>query len=184
MQPTEDQWQFCDRFLELRSNWMTLLGEHLQDHQGQQIEYWRIERADSAIVLPLQGQHILLLPPAYRPGISQATCDFPGGRVPEGRTPAEAAPLILQRELGLNPEARIQISPINATGWFINSSFSNQKLYGFVADLGPEVVVQRDRIGSTTPATPEGVQALLSTLTCLQCRTLLLEWWLPRQPTK
>lgn len=60
-------WQVQDRFLELHSRWMTLLGEHWLDAQGQRLEYWRIEKADSVIVLPIQQDHLgqshILLPP-------------------------------------------------------------------------------------------------------------------------
>ena len=37
---------------------MTLIGEHWQDTQGQQLKYWRIEKADFVIVLPIQHDHL------------------------------------------------------------------------------------------------------------------------------
>jgi hypothetical protein len=83
----ENSWQVCDRFLALHSRWMTLIGEHLQAPWGQILEHWRIEKADSVIVLPIQGDSILLPSPNYRPGIGQTTLDFPGGRVTEGQNP-------------------------------------------------------------------------------------------------
>jgi len=52
--PAHQPWQVHDCFLKLRSRWMTLIGEHLQDHQGKILEYWRIEKADSVIALPIQ----------------------------------------------------------------------------------------------------------------------------------
>lgn len=42
----EQAWTMQDCFLELHSHWLTLMGEHLQDHQGNVLEYWRIEKAD------------------------------------------------------------------------------------------------------------------------------------------
>jgi hypothetical protein len=47
-------WQVQDRFLELHSRWMTLIGEHWQDAQGQRLEYWRIEKADSVMSYPFR----------------------------------------------------------------------------------------------------------------------------------
>jgi len=76
----EHPWQVRDRFLELHSRWMTLIGEHLQNQRGEILEYWRIEKVDSVIVLPIQGDLILLPSPSYRPGIGQMSLDFPGGR--------------------------------------------------------------------------------------------------------
>jgi hypothetical protein len=51
---SDQPWRIQDRFLELHSRWMTLIGEHLQDHRGEILKYWRIEKADSVIVLPIQ----------------------------------------------------------------------------------------------------------------------------------
>jgi hypothetical protein len=35
--PSAKNWQLRDRFLEVRSRWMTLIGEHLQTPQGQEL---------------------------------------------------------------------------------------------------------------------------------------------------
>ncbi len=174
-------WQLCDRFLELHSPWLTVVGEHLQDHQGRQLQYWRVEKADSVIILPLQAQHLLLPDPTYRPGVGAATLDFPGGRVPADGSPLTTAPVILQRELGLPEGAIDTLTPINSQGWAVNSSFSNQKLYGFIASLTPNPSLLANSQLSCYPTTSKGIQDLLQVLTCLQCRALLLEWWLQVQ---
>lgn len=166
------------QFVELRSPWVTLIGEHLQDNQGQTLEYWRVEKADSVIIVPIHNQQFLLPPPTYRPGIGVETWDFPGGRVPEDQTPEAVVPHILERELGLQRDAVTRLTPLNSTGWVVNSSFSNQCLYGFVANLHPATTLSPDFIGNTFPTTQRGIQQLLNTLICLQCRTVLLEWWL------
>lgn len=173
-------WQVRDRFLELHSRWMTLIGEHLQDQQGEVLEYWRIEKADSVIVLPIQEDQFLLPPPSYRPGVGQVTLDFPGGRVTEGQKPEEVAIAVLERELRIEVDSVTQLLPLNQKGWAVNSSFSNQSLYGFVAHLNNvEITKQYFEHGFMIyPATPLGVQDLLQNLTCLQCRSILLEWWL------
>lgn len=167
-------WKVHDRFLELQSCWMTLIGEHLQDDQGQRLEYWRIEKADSVIVLPIQRDRLLFPSPSYRPGIGQVTLDFPGGRVPEGQTPEQAAIATLQRELGIELAAITQLTPLNRQGWAVNSSFSNQNLYGFVAQIRDDLDLPR--VASTYPVSSTGVQHLLQELSCLQCRAVLLEW--------
>jgi hypothetical protein len=128
-------WPVNDRFLELRSHWMTLIGEHLQDDRGQLLEYWRVEKADSVIVLPIQNSMIRLPAPSYRPGLGQTTLDFPGGRISEGQDHHEAALMTLKRELGIEATAVTRLTPLNSEGWAVNSSFSNQKLYGFIADI-------------------------------------------------
>ncbi len=174
---SEQSWQTRDRFLELHSRWMTLLGEHLQDDRGEILEYWRIEKADSVVILPIQGKLILLPSPSFRPGIGKVTLDFPGGRVAEGQTPKQAAIATLQRELDIEATSITQLVPLNVQGWAVNSSFSNQKLYGFVAHINPKKPIP-EAVAVTYPATSVGVQDLLHNLICLQCRAVLLEWWL------
>lgn len=185
---SEQSWQVQDRFLELRSRWMTLIGEHLQDHQGNLLEYWRIEKADSVIVLPIQGvdvslsnQNSFLLPvPSYRPGVGQATLDFPGGRLLEGQSPEQSAIAILKRELDIAANNIIQLYPLNSQAWMVNSSFSNQKLHAFMAHIDNAQQVS-ERVVISYPVDRSGIQNLLQELTCLQCRAVLLEWWLNTQ---
>ncbi len=172
-------WQVQDRFLELHSRWLTLIGEHLRDGEGNLLEYWRVEKADSVIVLPIQDDSLIVLPPTYRPGLGKATIDFPGGRLLHGHQTETVATNILCRELGIASESIKELIPINLQGWAINSSFSNQKLYGFVANIDSGTVVDSNS-ARTYGMTPEGVQMLLQELTCLQCRAVLLEWWLNR----
>lgn len=176
MGSTYPDWQFGDRFLEMRNRWFTLLGEHWQDHQGTPLEYWRVERAHSLVIIPIQAGQFLLPPAQFRPGVKHATLDFPGGRLLEGIPAEEESVRILGRELGVGEGAIAQLTPINPAGWIVNSSFSNQQLYGFVAHLSSSPIP--DHIGSTYAVTPQGIQALLSDLRCLQCRALLLEWWM------
>jgi hypothetical protein len=82
----------------------------------------------------------------------------------------------LQRELDLPETAIARLLPLNHQGWAINSSFSNQRLYGFVADLKPEALVPKARVSATYPADATGIQPLLEVLQCLQCRLVLREW--------
>ena len=65
---------------------------------------------------------------------------------------------------------------LNSNGWAINSSFSNQKLYGFVVEIFPEISVSPEKIGAIYPTTAAGISQLLHDFTCLQCRAVLLEW--------
>lgn len=169
-------WKTLDRIVAINSHWVTLIAEHLEDSEGKVIEYWRVERSDSVVILTIQKDQLLFPVPMYRPGIAETTLDFPGGRVAAGETPAAAVPAILKKELGVAESAIARIEPLNAIGWAINSSFSNQKLYGFVAELHPEATVSPELIGAAYSVKPAGIRDLLKNLTCIQCRALLLEW--------
>lgn len=168
-------WTVQATLLRISNPWLTLIGERLQTPDHQQLDYWRLERADSAIVLPLWRGQMLLPPPVYRPGVAAATLDFPGGRVGADQTPMAAARQILQRELGVEAVAIANLTPLNTEGWPINSSLSNQRLFGFLAQL------QDDRDMAFAPAvrqvpwTSAGIQELRQELTCLQCRAVLME---------
>lgn len=71
----------------------------------------------------------------------------------------------------------MQLSPLNPEGWAINSSFSNQTLYGFVAHIS-NIKQLSELVSAVYPVDSLGIQELLQKLTCLQCRSVLLEWWL------
>lgn len=167
-------WQVRDLMVDLKTRWFSLVGEHLETEQGELLEYWRIERADSVVVLPLLAGELVLPEPMYRPGVGRATLDFPGGRIGQGEPPQAAAVRVLQRELGITAAAIARLTPLNQVGWSVNSSFSNQLLYGMVAELHPDTVPQASC--RRFPAQGAGIQALSEDLDCLQCRAVLREW--------
>lgn len=165
-----------DRFVEIRSPWLTLIGEHIEGDRGQVLDYWRVEKADSAVIVTIQGDRLLFPQPVYRPGTAATTLDFPGGRIPPAETPLTIAPAILQRELGIPSTAIHHLEQLNETGWAINSSFSNQKLYGLVTIIDPGFAIPTELIGKTYTLTKTSLQTLKKDLTCLQCRAVFLEW--------
>ncbi len=169
-------WRTLSQFVQIRSPWLTLIGEKLEDENHRVLDYWRIEKADSVIIITLQNNQFLLPKPMYRPGLGQTTLDFPGGRVTEGKTPVESVSAIITKELGVRAKAITSLTQINPQGWAVNSSFSNQKLYGFVAEINPQYSLDTKHLGSTYPNTSEGINSLLQDLTCLQCRGIFLDW--------
>jgi hypothetical protein len=171
-------WESISGIVELKSPWVTLIAEKLKDDQGKILEYWRVEKADSVIVITIHNQQLLLPVPVYRPGVKQVTLDFAGGRIPVNVSPQTAAIAILYKELGIKETQINKLTPINQQGWLVNSSFSNQQLYGFVAEITSTVNVDPSYLGRSYPLTSEGINQLLQELNCLQCRALLQEWQL------
>ena len=93
------------------SPWGALIGERWLCDKGKELEYWRVEKVDSVIVLPLQRDRIFCVAPTYSPGIGRATLDFPCGRLPEGKSPQDTVPFLPQRELGAPQQAIARIEP-------------------------------------------------------------------------
>jgi hypothetical protein len=170
------KWSRLHSIAQLDSPWVTICCERWQNEQGIELDYWRVEKADSVIILPLWRHSILLPPPLFRVGINQLTDDFPGGRVLPGKTPPAAVIEILQRELKITAEAIIEINSLNQYGWVINSSFSNQKLYAFSVEINPNYPVIPEKVSGYFSNNKAGITVLLKKLVCLQCRAVLLEW--------
>jgi len=163
----QQQWKTLDRFVEIRSPWFTLIGEHLQDDRQQVHDYWLIENTDSVVISTIQGGKLLFPLLNYRPGLGKPTLGFPGGRVNAGQTSETVAREILEKELGIKEDAIAHLTLLNASGWRINSVFSNQKLYGFVAEIDPKVSVNPEILAVTYFTTSESIRTLLKDLTCL-----------------
>lgn len=155
---------------------MTLIGERWLCDKGKEHEYWRVEKVDSVIVLPIQHGQIVCAKPAFRVGVHRSTLDFPGGRLPEGKQPKEIVPFILERELNVPAAAIRNIYGLNKKKWIINSSFSNQALWGFIVEIDELFRIPESCIGTNVIANDNGVSELLMQLDCLQCRMVLLEW--------
>ncbi|HAC64012.1 MAG TPA: NUDIX hydrolase [Cyanothece sp. UBA12306] len=169
-------WKILSRFVEIRSKWLTLIGEKIENNNQEILEYWRVKKDDSAVIIVIHNNQFLLPIPSYRPGLGEITLDFAGGRIPENKTPIEVIPTILKRELDIDEFSIASLTSLNKNGWAINSSFSNQKLYGFVVSILPNTPINSDKLGLTYPVTQSGVNQLLQDLNCLQCRAILLEW--------
>ena len=171
-----NHWKRQSEIFRITSAWMALVAEKWQDYQSNEVEYWRIEKVDSVIVVPLQAGCIYCVVPTFRPGVGFETLDLPGGRLRDTRSPIEEVPPILGRELGIEPGALVNVEALNKQKWNINSSFSNQGLWAFAAEIDESFRIPEDRVGKCVPATREGVNELLEDLDCLQCRAVLAEW--------
>lgn len=165
-----------NEFVEIKSPWLTIIGEKWQDDQENLLDYWRVEKADSVIIITFWQNQFIFPKLTYRVGIDQVTLDFAGGRIKSNQTPENAVYDILKKELNLNGNDLIKLELINQNGWAINSAFSNQKLYGFVAEIDEQINLDPDFIGVTYPITDQDIEQLLQELNCVQCRVILLEW--------
>jgi len=171
------KWKLVRRVLELRSAWTTVYADHLLDDHGQELEYWHVDRADSVIVLAIHQGHFLLPEPSYRPGADEVTVDFAGGRIEKKQTPEDAAFAVLLRELGIAKAHVTSLEPITKQPLHVDSSFSSQKLYGFVAEIASEA-----EPAATTRIHPLAkIEPLRQKLHCLQCRAMLNEFVLQWQ---
>jgi hypothetical protein len=155
-----------DSTVVLQSRWMTLYKDHLLSNGGYLLEYLRVDRSDSVIVLVRQAGKFVLPETQFRPGVGERTLDFPGGRI-DGTEPAICAELTVRRELQLEEEVHVRLDQLTARPLFVDSSFSSQRILGFASEI-PE--------GISLQGKPYTTNELLEQLQCLQCRAMLLEW--------
>lgn len=171
-----DDWLLLNKFVEIKSPWLTLIGEKFKDNRGKILDYWRVEKEDSVIIITSYRDRLVFPRQIFRPGVNKKTLDFAGGRVIQGKTIRESALLILSKELGLTADDLDLFEPINCQGWEINSSFNNQKLWGFYGKINYQKTLNQNLIGTAYQLNKKGIKELLQDLTCLQCRGLLREW--------
>jgi len=175
--PDEEHWQLLSRMVEVRSPWLSLIGERLRDQTGRELDYWRVERPDSLLVVTVHRGRLILPARSYRPGVGRATLDLAGGRLEDPGTIPEVARSIVRREFNLGPgEFVASQEQLNPSGWDVDSSTSSQRLYGVALELDPRAVVPDDTLGACYPATELGSRELLRELSCVQCRAVLGEW--------
>lgn len=171
-------WKRIGSIVTIESPWVRLLCERWLDDRGAALEYWRVEHAHSVVIVPIWHDQILFPRPQFRPGVGRLTRDLPGGRVPQGGGPLEIVPALLQKELGIAPAAVAALELLDERGWVLNSSFSNQLLYGAVAHIDGSSPVDPGRLSAAIPADAAGVMGVLRDLECLQCRAVLQAWLL------
>jgi len=171
-----DSWRTLSQIVEVRSRWITLVAERLGDSEGREFEYWRIEKSNSLLVV-VEYRDLLILPhPTYRPGVARVTQDLAGGRFDGSLSKRSTAQEILRREFRLAGTVKASITELNKTGWDVDSSTSNQQLYGVVANVDGSTEIPSSRIGMSFPATVQGGLSLRDDLTCLQCRAAVQAW--------
>ncbi|GEM_PF-204873 len=182
LESAASRWHKLAEIARISNPWLTLIGERLRDGGGQIRDYWRTE-VDDALIVVVEGDGMLWLPaPQYRPGVDKQTLDFAGGRCPRDwgerahdasqRARAEA---ILARELDIEREGLKALEPLIETPLAVNSSTSNQRLWGWLAQLKSGVRPGGADARSFT-CDAAGLARLHAALDCLQCRVLLLEY--------
>ena len=169
------KWLVDKLLLRMESPWVTIVLERVMDQSQQSLDYWRIEKADSLIIVPVHLGRILLPPAQYRHGLGRSTEDLPGGRLESCISSQEAAVSILEKEMGCRRADVEALEPLSGSGWAVNSSFSNQLLHVYRALLAPQtprppLAQERDYAHDE-----QGVGELFRHLTCLQCRAAVLE---------
>lgn len=178
---TNKDWKYIDRFVEIRTPWLKIIGEkYLVETLNQEVDYWRVEKPDSIVIVPICNQQLIFPKPIFRPGAGRMTLDFPGGRLIKNKSVKESAKIILCRELDIENTNFIDIdlSMINSRGLLINSSFSNQKLYGFSAKIYPKTAFEKDENIIKYDVTKDNIYKIFNEFECLQCRSLLMEYWI------
>ena len=169
------KWKLLDNIFSIKSKWLNLYVESWLDDKDRELEYWRLEKADSLIIIPVCNDHLLFPLKEFRPGINKTTLDFPGGRVMETSSPLEMIPIILKKELDITKENILAINALNTEGYPINSSFSDQLVCFIYVELSGDCLNLNSAINSVR-LDKSGIKWVLENLKCLQCRCAFYEY--------
>jgi major membrane immunogen (membrane-anchored lipoprotein) len=180
--PDEDRWQVLSRMVVVRRPCMSMIGERWREESGRELEYWRVEKPDSLLVVTVHDGRLIAPVRSFRPGVGRTSLDLAGGRLDDPSTLAQTALAIVRREFKLSADDLFESQePLNLDGWDVDSATSSQRVFGVAVELRRDVQVLDDRLGASYPATCAGGRELLSELVCLQCRAVLSAW-LERHP--
>lgn len=111
-----------------RNPWMTVREDEIERNNGAHGIYGVVEKCDSAIILPIDGDWVYLVE-QFRYPIGEKSLEFPQGSLEtDGVDPAEIARQELQGETGLLAEKLECLGEIH-----IACAYTNQKTYAFIA---------------------------------------------------
>jgi 8-oxo-dGTP pyrophosphatase MutT (NUDIX family) len=118
-----------------RNPWMTVREDEVERDNGQRGIYGVVEKHDSAVILPIDGDHIYLVE-QFRYAVGRRSLELPQGSLER----AGLAPEAIARE-ELAQETGIVAGKLELLGSFIIAiGYSNQRDYAFLATgltLGP-----------------------------------------------
>src|ERR1019366_2682080 len=111
-----------------RNTWMTVREDEVERDNGARGIYGVIEKFDSAIILPIDGDRIYLVE-QFRYPIGKTSLEFPQGSLErDGIDPADIARDELQAETGLVAANLEYLGEI-----YIACGYANQKTHAFIA---------------------------------------------------
>lgn len=161
------KWTKNDTVAHIKTKWVDIFCELWTDSENESLEYWRVEKDDSLIVLVTDDNDFLLPKAQYRVGVNSETLDFPGGRFNNTRQNIEMRAIeIASKELGIKEKDLTLIKQLSPIPLIINSSFSNQRLYICLvyAKTSNQNIIRHPISHAKT---------LLQEINCLQCNFAL-----------
>ncbi|MCT7528314.1 hypothetical protein N5T79_04095 [Aliarcobacter cryaerophilus] len=165
------KWQEKNVFFNLKNKWVEFKGMYCIDQNANLLEYYTVKRSDSVIVLPIIENELVLPKTYYRHGIKKLTLDFPGGRIEEGSI-NNIIEDILKRELHIEKEDVKSIKVLNTKGYFVDSSFSTQKL--FICQAIISLTITNHKLPRIS-LNKENLYNISNELQCLQCKMAINE---------
>ncbi len=170
------KYKIINKFFCFKSKWVEFIGERCEDEKKDLLEYYRVVRCDSLIVLPIVGNKLLFPQKYYRHGISNITLDFPGGRIEDLKKIKNTAKKILKKELSIHSKDIQNIQIINNEGLYVDSSFSTQQVYTCIAYLD-EKNFKFNKI-KCIEINKDNIISLYNIMKCIQCKNSLMEFYL------
>lgn len=171
-----NRYKIIDTFFNYKSKWVEFIGEVCFDGRNK-LDYYRIKRSDSIIILPIIDDKLLFPQLYYRHGVQEYTLDFPGGRIDSTDNINSSVLKILKNELGVFEKDVSSIQLVSSEkGYYVDSSFSTQKLYTVTVTLNSNEKKYKKK--SLLKINKDNIWELYSKMDCLQCRFALIDWYL------
>ena len=122
-----------------RNPWMTVREDEIERDNGTRGIYGVVEKCDSAIVIPIEGDDVYLVE-QYRYPVGMKTLEFPQGSLERNDVdPSAIAREELQAETGLVADTLERLGVI-----YIAWGYANQKTYAFLATGLRQAAAHRD----------------------------------------
>jgi len=112
------------------SKWFPINKDLVELPNGKQIEYFKSELGNVAMVLPITIDNEIIFVEQYKHGIGEYTLEFPAGRIEEGQSPTQAAISELLEETGIRVEEN-DLTPLIEL--WTEPSKSTVRVHGYLA---------------------------------------------------
>lgn len=130
MKNNQKPWKIIESTDVSPSKWFPIKKDLIELPNGKQIEYFKSELENVAMILPITENNEIIFVEQYKHGIGEVTLELPAGRIDKGKDPSEVAIEELREETGIEHE---QKDLVFLTELWTEPSKSSVRVFGYLA---------------------------------------------------